>query len=141
MLLQTLFVSLAATAAASVLPVNITDIADDVHILEGRGACPTASHLQCVGYGNGKSCSQLKASNDAWGQLNTYIPSCSNSCYQYDQFTAVVLEGGFGKKTTCTIFSDVNCKNKIRDLSSGLGVAPCADISPPGKSMKCYWGC
>jgi len=62
--------------------------------------------------GSGPTC--VKLYNDE--QLFTsYEADCTNICYQYSSFSKVEVD----PDVTCSLYSDLNCKNFIRDVING----------------------
>lgn len=74
-------------------------------------------------------------------KITSYKPTCAGNCYQYDSFQSLKVAGDGTYGTSCTMYSDINCSNRV--ASSGnvvVGGGKCVNAAN-AKSMKCYYRC
>lgn len=89
---------------------------------------------QCVSYYSNGGC-------DGSTRIGRYKPTCQGNCFQYDNFQAVKVAGDGTYGTSCAIYSDINCQNKVADSGNVVvGGGKCVN-SANAKSMKCYYRC
>jgi hypothetical protein len=93
----------------------------------------------CVFVFQGDSCEFLQTS---------YSPDCSGNCYGSSFNCLALINSGY--QTTCTTYSDSECKNVINGTLSAPGdgtgggfswVMGPPVLTPGGMSMKCYNNC